>query len=313
MWSKDHHVIVKVKQDVVQTPHGPEVKKSIDYIENPENPNQENPIGIIPFVFISKDNSPDYPTINPITNQSINYATMFSELLTASAIQGVGQLVFKYPERMQGAFDNLNSGLTTAIELPQSSKEEDSDTDVNYISPSPQLEAQLNVYATYLRQVLSEHGITSSQGLDGSIQSFSSGLERMIAQADVQSVIELNQQKYIWLEKKMFEIVKAWEQFLGNTAFNEEDEVQIVFKKPKITISEKEVIENIKELLMLGLIDEVKALMILDPNLSEEDAEKELAKMNVRMGNQMRGFLNGNQSEQAFETSVPQPGQDTRQ
>jgi len=47
-----------------------------------------------------------------------------------------------------------------------------------------------------------------------------------------------------------------------------------VFKKPKVLISDAEILSNIEKRLSLGLIEKWEALRILDPNLSEEAARE---------------------------------------
>ena len=55
MWSKDHFVTVVREKDRVETASGVQIKESVEYVENPDNPNNENVIGMIPFVFLSKE------------------------------------------------------------------------------------------------------------------------------------------------------------------------------------------------------------------------------------------------------------------
>lgn len=273
MWTDKHHVVWEITESSIQTPQGTEIKKDITYVPLEGNPNNINPVGVIPFVYKSMHNGPDYPTINPITEQTVTYNALNSELLTAANIQGVGVGILSYSESMIGQIDRLNHGLTSLVELPQPEDTEKPGTSLEYISPSPALEAQKSVYTNYLRQVLSEHGITAGQGLDGSIESFSSGLERAIANADTQNQIKENQQTYTDLEKKMFEITKAWDKLLGKNQFSKNDELSIAFPKPKTMITDKETLENIEKRLNLGLMERWEALIILDPNLSETEAK----------------------------------------
>lgn len=277
MWSRDNFVVIKVENITIKTASGEEIKKSITYIDIPDNPLNINFIGIIPFVYVTKEPVIDNPTKNPLAMQSVTYNALNSEGLTAANIQGTGQMVISYPEKYEAKFKNLTTGLTTAIKLPQSNNPDDRATTVQYISPSPDLTGQRDYYTTYLKQILAEHGITSSQGIDGSAESFSSGLERMIANADVQSSIEQNQDLYVDMEKRMFEIITAWELFIGKNTYGPDDGIDIVFPKPKLMVSDDEILNKIDKMLRLGVIEEWEKFIIIDPNLSEEDAREKLA------------------------------------
>jgi hypothetical protein len=279
MWSKENYVVVKVeKSDVMGQDGQMKAKKSVTYVDIPDNPNNENKIGIIPFVYSSQEMAIDFPTPSPLRQQTINANTLMSEYLTAAKIQGVGQMVIKYPEKYEGKFKKLTTGLLSALKLPQSANPDDPETKVDYISPSPDLEGQKTAVLTYVKQFLNEHGIKNTSAIDNNGQDFSSGIQMAIANSSVQDIIEENQLIYTDVEKQIFEIIKAWEDFRGNSVFSEDDELQVVFKKPKVMISDAEVLANIEKRLSLGLMEKYEALMILDPNLSEDDA-KEKAQM----------------------------------
>lgn len=295
MWTKDEHVIVRVKEAKVDTAGG-QVQRSVTYVEIKDNPKNENKIGIIPFVYTAKELAIDYPTVNSLADQTIRYNYLMTEALGAASVQ-VGQLVLKYPERMQGEFDRMGSSLTTVIELPQSSEEGDSETTADYITPSPNLSGQKDLYLTYLRQVLSEHGIESGSSLSDNVQNFSSGLERAISEASVENIVQKNQESYVEMEQAMFEIIKAIEDFKGRSVFKEDDELQVMFQKPRVLISDAETLANIEKRLTLGLMEKWEALVELDPNLSKQEAEDKLKNISeaiVKKAGDMFGSTKGN-------------------
>ena len=296
IWSKHQHVVIKVVTERISEASGVQIKKSIEYVPIDDNPSNVNPLGVLPFVYKSQSTSVGYPTPNPIKDQTTTFNALWSELLTTANIQGAGILKFKFPEKMQGQFDQMSHGLTTALELPQSSDPDDSETDAEYISPSPALAEQKDVYISYLSQVLSEHGISSSSGIAGGIEKFSSGLERMIAQADVQGIIQENQNCYTDLEQEVFEIVKAWDQLLGFNDFSKEDELSIIYPKPKVLISDIETLATIEKRLSLGLIEKWEALVILDPNMTETTAKAKLKLIDEEKKKNMEDFI-GNEMD----------------
>lgn len=306
-WSATQHVAVEVKREKVISEGREQVKVNIDFVPIENNPNNVNPIGRLPFAYLSKDMAVDNPYLNPITDQTITFNLLWSELLTAANIQGVGQFILKYPEKFQGSLDKLSYGLTTALELPQSSNPDDAATDATYINPSPDLAGQMESYMAYLKQILSQHGINSTQAISGDMSSFSSGLERMIAMADVQDLRMQNQNLYSSLEKEVFEIVKAWDQNEAiatgrGRLFDDDDTLQVYYPKPKVMISDAETLANIEKRLDLGLMEKHEALMLLDPNLSEEEAKEKLARIDETRNENVEGFLNGRQGDDNSES-----------
>ena len=313
-WSSDQHVVIEIEKEKVVTRDGQHIKRNINFVPIEGNPNNVNPIGRLPFSYLSKDLSPDNPYFNPITEQTITFNLLMSELLTSANLQGTGTFILKYPSKMQGSIDNISYGLTSAIELPQDENPQAPRTEAEFINPSPDLAGQKESYMSYLKKVLSQHGITTSQGIDQGAESFSSGIERMIASADLQDLRNSNQMLYAILEKDVFEICKAWDRAgslgLGQARmFKDDDELQVYFPKPKVMISDRETLDNIKLRLELGLIQKHKALMILDPNLDDESAKKLLEEINAEKMDNISEFLDGGNTESDDQENKPQFGQ----
>jgi len=206
-------------------------------------------------------------------------------------------MTFSYPESMHGKFESRTHGQTQAVNLPQSEKDGAPPTTFDYKTSGAQLGPMMDADMTYLKQVLKEHGIENTDmSLDGS--SPESGIAKAIGSASVMKAIERNQQYYTKTEKKMFEIIKAWDKLLGTRLFSEEDELQIVFPKPKVMVSDRETLENIQKMLDLGLIEEWEKFIKMDPNLSEEEAKEKLERIEASKMAKAQSFLggmNGNQ------------------
>ena len=301
MWSDDNYVLVKVQNNKVNTVSGESYKKSIDFIIQKDNPRQENKLGMLPFVFLSQEMAIDYPTRSPLKEQTITSNALASEYYTAANIQGTGQMVFSYPEKYEGMFAKITSGLLSAIKLPQSGNPEDKPTTATYINPSPDLAGQKEAVMSYMKQVMNEHGLKNTSAVGSEGQDFSSGLQMAIANSSVQDIIEENQMIYTQAEKQMFEIIKAWESFRGNSVFSEDDELQVVFKKPKVMISDEEILRNIEKRLSLGLLEKWEALMILDPNMSEDDAKEKAEIIMQGNMNRIQGMNFGNRPQEDSE------------
>ena len=154
--------------------------------------------------------------------------------------------------------------------------------------------------------MFNEHGLKNTSAVGSEGQDFSSGLQMAIANSSVQDEIEQNQQLYVGVEKEIFEIIKAWEAFKGNSVFKDDDEVSVIFKKPKVMISDAEVLANIEKRLSLGLIEKWEALRILDPNLSEDDAREKADTIMQSSINRVQGMSFGNRQDSEDNQSRPQ-------
>lgn len=294
MWTKEQ--VVKVyRQTVTEVVGGIEqTKVDITYIPIDGNPENVNPIGILPFVYLSNDLSFDLPTRNPLATQSVKFNYQWSEVMTAANIQGSGQFVLKYPESMQGKLDNVNIGLLTAVELPQKEDPSLPATDATYISPSPNLAAQKDIAMTYLKNVLKEHGL-EGENMELGESSAMSGISKAISGSNVQKIIAKNQMLYETVEMQCFEIVKRWLEVakIPGMSIPSDEELRVIYPKPKVMLSDKETLENIEKKLDMGLIEKWEALVALDPNLTEEMAKEKLNLIETERNNNVRSILGG--------------------
>lgn len=291
-WSATQHVEIRVTSKMLDVNGLEELKKDIDYMDIPNNPNNVNPLGIIPFVFKSMDTSVDYPVTNPLASQTIKYNVQQSETLTSKNVHGSGIQVFSYPQKFAGKFDMITHGQMGAIELPQSDNPNDRETKFDYKTSGAQLLPMKDIDISYIEQVAKQHGLDNFEIDQGSVNAMN-GISRAIAGASVQKVIVKNQKKFVKLEQEMFEIIKAWETFNGGARFNEEDSLSVVFPKPKVLISDTETLANIEKMLELGLIEEHEKYMKMDPNLSEEKAKEKLARVEAGRIARVKAFMPG--------------------
>jgi len=292
LWTKDQHILVGRKMTL--SDKGSK-EAEIIYLDIDGNPNNINPLGILPFVYLSKDdggNTQDYPVPNPITRQSVFYNVLKSDELSAASLQGYGVRILSGTSEILNNIQKLHEGLTTAIELPQPDDPTQARTELRFERPGPDLEGQRGSYDSYLSQVLSQHGINAGAVLNNQNDNYKSGLDRVIANADVQGIIKQNQNYYARVEQKSFEIVKTWTNLYGDIKFSQESDLQIIYPRPQVLISDKETLENIKMLLELGLIQKHEALMKLNPNLKEEDAIAKVKEIDSEKNEKAKAFLN---------------------
>jgi len=279
MWTKDFHAVWKMSRN------NKTASISREVIEG--NENGINPLGILPFVYRSKSSSTDLPFLNQLTQQSITYNVLNSDLLTSSALQGFGQLVITMPEDM--VLETMHSGMTTAMTLPII-QGADTQADAKYINPNPDLAGMKETVNNYAADILSEHGI-QAQGISGGNQNFSSGLERLIANADVSDQITGNQRVYTKVEQEVIDILEAYQ-----LVRKQSEKLTVVFPKAKLMISDNETLANIKMRLDMGLITKVEALQMIDPNLDDKKAEDKLADIEKENQSRLDKFTMGDSS-----------------
>jgi hypothetical protein len=264
-----------VQKKVVKTTQKTDINYAITYVDIEGNPQNINPIGELPFVYLQNGDDADYPNPNPLTAQAIQYNVLSSDLYTAGTMQGFGQAVFKYPEGSE--IKDIEIGYMSAVKLPQSTMPDSPETSFDYVNANGNLEGQQKLCLTYLKQVLADFGITGAQSVTGENEKFSSGIERLIATADVQWLIKENQEQYLEVENELFKKIKAWEKLKGNNEFEQYDDIKVIYEKPQVMISDTEKLNNIKTQIELGLASRWQGKQMMNPNLSDDQAKEQIA------------------------------------
>ncbi len=274
-WTDESHFVVRHTEVKDQKGIAIEGGK-IEILSVPENEGNENPFGILPFAYIPISGSVNYPPTNPLGEQTIELNALMSIYLTSGSMQ-TGQLVVKYPSKQP--IGSLSQGLFSTFKLPQSDNPEDKTTEAEWISPSPDMAGHRTSIMTYLSMILDEQGLGVNGTLDSGDQSFTSGFDRIIANADVQDAIEDNQECYRDAESQIFSIIRAQLKSESKDPFKDDSELAIKFRKPKMLVTDKEKLENIKLMDELDMIEPWEKLVQFDPNLTEEEAKEKHARI----------------------------------
>lgn len=263
MWTKDNHIIYRVQKNK-------EGKISqLIVVTVSENAGYINPYGTIPFVFVPESVNGNYPMSSTNPNKTIELNTLVSIYLTSASMQ-IGQMTIKYPANAE--IEHVPHGLMTAIKLPQSQKADDPGTEANYISPNGDLSGQKEAIYTFLQMILDENGIETNSVVNPN-QNFASGFDRLLSNASVQTIIEENQDIYQDVENRIYKIIS--EMYKTDKTFTFTDEnLTTSFKKPKILLSDKEILDNTKTKLEMGLIEEWEKFKEVDPNITDEQAKQ---------------------------------------
>jgi len=171
-------------------------------------------------------------------------------------------------------------GMHTSIDVPLPKKLDVPQPDVNYINANPDLTGQLDVLKFEAIMILNEHQVKAKSTISGGVDKFTSGFDRLLADADCQDVIADNQSLYAEnLEQGVYHVIQSGEETMSRNTFTSED-VIVKYPKPKVLISDKETIANIKAQEEEGLIFPWEKHIIMNPNLSEEQARKREEEIN---------------------------------
>jgi hypothetical protein len=280
LWTKDQHVVVNCEflEGVLY----------FSYEEIEGNPDSINELGMIPACFAQQGDNAALPISNPLTNQTIEFNQQYSVMLTGASLQTFGHLVLSHPSEQAMPSEIYNS-LFTYSKLPQ--VEGDIPTTLDYLNPSPNLDSQLQVLQNYGHQIISEHLGDGAQTVDGS-SDYTSGLDRMIAMSDITGLIESNQQVYSKCENVLYNIIKAFYDVIDRRKFTSPN-IAIKYSKAKPIESEAEILLNIEKKLAIGLIEKYEALMMLDPNITVENAKSKIDIVNIEKKKNIDTLLGG--------------------
>jgi hypothetical protein len=268
IWTYNYHIIVNAWRK-----KGESWKYKI--APNEKNPNNLNPYGVLPFVYLPMDFSDKYPVPSALPFQTVELNAEMSTYYTSGMMQ-IGTLVVSYPSSQ--AIETVTQGLFTGMKMPQSENPDAPPTKAEYISPSPNMSGHRESIITHMSAILDEQGINSNQ-LVKPDESFQSGFDRLLASADVQDIIEDNQGFYGKVEQKIFKIVQAiYKNFIKRDIFKTE-EINVIYKKPKVLISDTEKLANIEKMDTLGVLLPWEKFMMIDPNLSEDDAKEKYERL----------------------------------
>jgi hypothetical protein len=272
-WTASQYVEVDVSGPLAgaKRKDGPNSTK-IEIIET--RPDRSNPYGIFPFVYAPMTSEVNYPDASPLPSQTVQLNALLSVYFTSANMQ-VGMLAVKFPADQKVTIESAS--MYTQMSLPQSTKEGAPETSAEFVSPSPDLGGHRQAIMTYARMILDEQGIGSTGVVDGDGDKFASGLDRLISMADVQEVIEENQELYGRVEAQAFQIISQQAK-IANAPMGD-GVLDVVYQKPKVMVSDSEILDNLKKMKELGIFTDAQILQAYDPNLSETEAEGELQKI----------------------------------
>lgn len=299
VWTVKNHWVVQGRKNN-------DGKWEFSLIFNEKNPSNLNPYGVLPFIYLPMDFVADYPVASPLQYQTVELNAEMSTYYTSGTMQ-IGTLVLKYPSSQP--IESVVNGLFTGMKLPQSENPDAPDTDAQYIAPSPNMSGHREAIITHMAAILDEQGINSNQLIKPN-EDFTSGFDRLLASADVQDIIEDNQGYYRKVEQRVYEIIRLiHKNFLKRDIFKT-DQIVVHYRKPKVMISDTEKLANIEKMDQLGLILPWEKFMLIDPNLSEEDAMAKYQKILAEKKAMIESMMPEDDSEDEVEDTAEDDSED---
>jgi hypothetical protein len=242
----------------------------------------------VPIVEIAPPNKDfEYWVKGPseLTEFTVDFNEQLSMLNQIVELQGFAQAYLKAPESLQSS--SLSIGPHRILRLITDPDNPQSDVEFGYANPSSDIANSQDFVQSILSQFL------SSQGLDPSLvtgnaqasQSFSSGVERLLAMIDKFESSKDTQDIYRHVENKIYSVIKAWVNALSNTDMLKDEyktselpdssELAVTFKRPETIQTPEEKLNLIERKMDLGLMSKIDAIMELY-NLDRDAAEEKL-------------------------------------
>lgn len=250
----------------------------------------ENPIGgIIPIVDAASSKDFEYWVRQgqSVTDFSVQFNGMISDVANVVRMQGWGQAVFTGPE---GSIpESIQLGPNFVIRLPTDPNNPSATSDFKYVTANADIAGSLEFLKTNLSMFLSSRGVDPKTiSFDGASESFSSGFERLLSMIEKFEASKADIDLFTKVEKRSFDIIKTYlNTYQGTELLNEEFSVgtipedaymTVTFEQPQLIKTEKENLELIKQKMELGLESRLAAYMSLN-DVDEQTAIKNLAEI----------------------------------
>jgi len=256
----------------------------------------KNPIGVLPFIDVAADKDFEffvrsgYNTVNFTTDLGL----LLSDVSEISRLQGFSQAIISSVEEPK----DLTVGPRRAIWLKISPNADAATRPTfEFQSPSPDLGNSLQLISNFMSMFLTSQGVSPKLvNASGAQESFTSGVDRFLSMVDKFEASQDDMSLYMSVEKKAWEIVKAWNNVYYNVTDNgfdeklagisipEESELSIKFAKPELVLSENDKLATIEKRLDLNLLSITEAIAF-DRGIAKEQAEEVVAEIaEVQMG-----------------------------
>lgn len=277
-----------------------------------------NPIApVIPIVELAEDKDFKYwvQDKDETTDFAIEFNAALSSLGQIVNLQGYAQAFVSGPKEMLPT--SMTVGPTKILRLENDALSGQK-VEFGFASPSSDLAGAQAYIESLLSMFLSSQGV-DPKSITGKADAnnYSSGIERLLAMVSDFEASKDVMSLFTKTEKKIFEIIKAWNNLAANTNLLEKEytvgiipetaSVDVKFTEPSSSITDTEILANIEKKLDLGLMSRSEAMQELrgiESNEADDLIEKidnegmtEQPSVNI-MENVTNGEIQGNIQEQ---------------
>jgi len=272
-WSDNYHFTTNAKGEIIPG------KQEIDL---------SNPIGELPFVDFSHEKDGSFWAVGgeDIVEGAILLNMLLTDLYFIAKFQGMG-IGYMFGK---GVPKNMKVGPSSFVTLEV--EQGDPTPSLGFASSNPPIDSHIKMIEGYLAYLLSTNNLDAGSIVGTlSAQNAASGIQEVIKRADNLDDIEDQQEIYKDNEPQIYKLVFKWinlyfergllaSEFMEVGKIPEDLKVITKFNKPHAYLSEKDRLDVIEKRLMLGLDSKVDAIMQDNPNLTKEEAEEKLERIN---------------------------------
>lgn len=270
-WSKKWHFTTNDKGEILTG-------------ESPDG--NENPINKLPFRNIAQDQDGEFWADggDDLVEGAVLINLVITDMLSIAFQQGFGQPVITGGTDLP---DQYASGPNNAIILRRKDAT-DPEPKFEYAQANPPLDDHQRILEMYVALLLSTNNLAPTNVANSiNASQYPSGISLLIESSELQGSIEDKQTIMSDAEEDIFEIVRDWQNYyfdlkaltkeftaIGKLA--DDTEIEITWNQTKPVITEAEKLGNYKLRLDLGINDKVEIIMMDNPGMSKDAAEKKL-------------------------------------
>lgn len=253
------------------------------FMNSMENPDGVNAYGRLPFIHLNGSETScmplpdeaffDIATLIPLLFGDINYAIKYMSF----GIIWSKNVAAGLTERSPNALWELKPADTTLAQVVQ--------PEIGCLSPTVNTREVVDTIVQELGIWLNTRGIRPST-ISASAESFSSGLSKMIDEADVTQLVQGNQTIYAKMEKELFDFIikaghAAWSSrgaiLMPLGSFSASAEIKTEFVTPQPIKARAEIIDEQTKQIDAGLTTKKRAIAAINPELDEAQIEEILS------------------------------------
>lgn len=253
----------------------------------------KNPIGKMPFVDVAVDKDFEFFVRggNSVTDFSLDFSLMLSDVAEVNRLQGFAQAILSSKEQPK----DIRIGPRNYLWLRLDPNDlEATRPSFSFASPNADLASSLQMLSNYASMFLTSIGQSPSliSGNGTNQQTYTSGIHKFLSMLEKFEQSQDDIDLFKWVESQAYELVKLWNNLLYNATENgfipelsgvslpEDSEVGVKYVGPSMDLTEGEKLAVIEKRLDLGLIDKVEAVMI-DRQVTKQMAEEIVKEMDM--------------------------------